>query len=361
MKNKKNELAGTQCGDFFYVQWHITEKCGNNCKHCYSRDHRINKDISLSDFRRILDDIKANICQRWGRMAQITLIGGDPMVHLDFSRMVEILGKEKWVRLLIAGNPEPLTTETIHFLKDNNVFAYQLSLDGLKDTHDKIRYKGSFDITTKKIKELSKSGMRIHVMSTVSDWNIDEMKDVMKLAYSLGAHRWAFSRYVPPVGNKLKLSPSKYYSFLKEIERAHKPYEKRGFPRQIKDPLWTTLRGINKNTADCDECNTQKDGCGIGTPTIGILPDKTIMACRRHAGSALGKWKNQNLLHLFLNSPTMNKLRKIELIGGCQSCKYLYYCRGCRAVAYAIRGNIYDPDPTCIILHNKTKKRSYRL
>ncbi|MDI6737484.1 MAG: radical SAM protein [Nanoarchaeota archaeon] len=341
----------SKCGEFFYIQWHITEKCNNNCKHCYSRNHRIKKDVSLHDFELILKDIE-NICKRWGRMAQITLIGGDPMIHPKFKEMVRILGKKRWARLLIAGNPEPLTQEMISFLKQNNVFAYQLSLDGLRNTHDKIRYNGSFNITTKKIKELSESGMRIQVMSTISEKNVTEMIRLMKLAYSLGAHRWAFSRYVPPVGNKLKLSPPAYLSFLKKMEKAHKPYEQKGYPKQIKDPLWTTFRGINTQT-DCNDCNAQKDGCGIGTPTLGILPDNTIMACRRHAGSKLGKWNGSNLLHLFLNSPTMNKLRKVEKIRGCKSCKFLYYCRGCRAVAYAVRGNIYDPDPTCILLYNK--------
>ncbi len=33
-----------------YLQWHITERCGNDCRHCYAKGHRITDDTKQDDF-----------------------------------------------------------------------------------------------------------------------------------------------------------------------------------------------------------------------------------------------------------------------------------------------------------------------
>lgn len=341
---EKGEMV---CGRMFYLQWHITDNCSNNCRHCYNRDKRTDKETTREDFIAILNDI-INICERWGRSAQITLIGGDPLLHPEFCDFVDILATTPRVRIIIAGNPETLTTSMIDWLQPK-IFAFQVSVDGNKETHDWFRYSGSYEIALNCIKEASDKGLRMHVMTTVSKENVGQLVDVMHAVYGVGAHRWAFARYVPPIGQTLDLDPKEFQKALFAVEQAHLPYEEKGHDRQRKDPLWFPFRNVNHlPKLEDNPRRCQIDGCGIGSPTLGILPDNTVMACRRHEGSVLGKWeKKGDILELFLYSPVMEKLRAVEKINKCNRCPFLYYCRGCRAIAYAVRGNYTDPDPTC--------------
>ncbi|MFA6514791.1 MAG: radical SAM protein [Candidatus Paceibacterota bacterium] len=341
----------TKCGNRVYVQWHITEQCGNNCRHCYSKGKRILCETSLLDFKAMLLDI-VSLGNRWGRSVQITLIGGDPLLHPNFLDFVDIINEYKNTRIIIAGNPETLTPKVIERLIPK-IYAFQVSVDGIGEIHDWFRYQGSYKKTIAKIKEATKMGLRMHCMTTVSDKNVDQLEEIMLAVYRAGVSLWAFARYVPPVGSPTELDWQKYQQALARVEKAHKPFELAGYGPQKKDPLWYPF----KNSEPCLTDNPNRcqiDGCGIGSPTFGILPDNTVMACRRHAGSNLGIWKESgDILRLLVSSSVITQLRKLENIESCKNCKYLYHCRGCRAIAFSVKGNIFDPDPACPILKMK--------
>lgn len=334
----------SQCGEgLFYLQWHITERCHNNCSHCYSKGRRMKEETTMSNFHLIFQDLY-NMCKSWKRGLQVTLIGGDPLLHPDFKRFVDYINQHQNVRIMVAGNPETLTTEMIEWLKPR-IFAFQLSVDGMQDNHDYFRYKGSYKIVMDKIRQATKMGLRIHVMTTVSQKNLCDLIPVMHTVYEAGCHRWAFARYVPPVGQILDIDNNEYYNTLLELDEQHQQYLKKGHDEQRKDPLWSLVRNIEPEY-NPDMC--QIDGCGIGSPTLGILPDNTVMACRRHAGSTLGKWqKDGDFYYFMIDSPVMEKLRNLESIKKCGNCKLLYNCRGCRAIGYAVDGKLDTPDPTC--------------
>lgn len=217
------------CGKLFYLQWHITEKCFNNCWHCYSRDKRISEETKMEDFVAILDDVMS-LCNRWRRAAQITLTGGDPLLHVNFRDFVNILATDPKVRILVAGNPETLKPSIIEWLKPR-IFAFQVSVDGTEETHDWFRYPGSYRATINRIKEASRKGLRMHVMTTVSKENVAQLEEIMRTVYKAGAHRWAFARYVPPVGQTLDLNPGEYFDALSAIEKTHSAYEEVGRDR----------------------------------------------------------------------------------------------------------------------------------
>ncbi len=255
---------------------------------------------------------------------------------------------ERVDRVGLAGNPETLTPTVIERLL-LQCHSFQFSVDGIEETHDWFRYPGNYLLTIKKIKEASQMGLRIHVMTTVSKRNLSQLPEIMKSVYEAGARHWEFSRYIPPVGQIQDLpDPMEYRSMMNKVHQLHQYYESNcGKKKLHKDPLWYPFANESPCLADNpDGCIL--GGCGLGTTSLAILPDNTIMNCRRHAGSILGKWQSAGDIHkLFFESPIMKKFRDIKNINRCNQCAYLYHCRGCRAVGYSVRGNIFDPDPTC--------------
>ena len=122
---------------YFAFQWHITEACDQRCKHCYiyALGSRANlKEMSLPDMQKVLDNIKA-FCRKAECEPYLYITGGDPILHPHFWDLLEML-KGEGIRIAILGNPFHLTPERCRRMRECGVVKYQLSLDGLKDTHD---------------------------------------------------------------------------------------------------------------------------------------------------------------------------------------------------------------------------------
>ena len=78
-------------------------------------------------------------------------------------------------------------------LKEYGCEKYQLSIDGLRETHDWFRKPGSFDTTLEKIGCINRAGIRSVVMTTVSGKNIDEVPGIIDAVVAVGANVFAFA------------------------------------------------------------------------------------------------------------------------------------------------------------------------
>lgn len=107
-------------------------------------------------------------------MPYFYITGGDPILHPDFWRLLSLI-KEHEIPFTILGNPFHLTDEVCRLLKSYGCQKYQLSLDGMRETHDWFRKPGSFDCTLEKIGCIKRAGIRSVIMTTVSGTNIKEI------------------------------------------------------------------------------------------------------------------------------------------------------------------------------------------
>jgi len=139
---------------YFAFQWHITDECDQRCKHCYifSEDNSNSKPLKAMSWKQMQDVIDncCDMCVMYNRLPYFYITGGDPIMHTDFWRLLELL-KEKHIPFTIMGNPFHLNDEVCRRLKNYGCQKYQLSLDGMMKTHDWFRKPGSFDCTLEKI------------------------------------------------------------------------------------------------------------------------------------------------------------------------------------------------------------------
>lgn len=338
MNKKPNEERSNR----IYIQWHLTNKCSNRCVHCYQHLYQ-GEDIVLEDARVIMEDF-LECCDAFDALPVIALTGGDPMLCKYFWEIIrEVRKQAQFDCVSVLGNPEPLNEEVIAKLQKFNLKHFQLSVDGMEETHDSIRYKGSFRRTIQAIEDLSKANIPVYIMSTLYYRNYREMSEVMKIVYDYGATHWMFARWIPQNGD-CGIPPNDYLEFVGNVLEEHKQYEKLGYKKLRKEPLISIFQ---KDSIESDE-SVISGGCGMGSSTITLLPDKTLMACRRHPASIIGKWSlDKNFLYHFLNNPEMSKYRRIYDIEGCKDCDLLKYCRGCRAASYVATGSDLKRDPQC--------------
>jgi MoaA/NifB/PqqE/SkfB family radical SAM enzyme len=112
------------------------------------------------------------------------------------------LFKANNVAFTILGNPFHLTDDVCRRLKESGCERYQLSIGGLRETHDKMRMLDSFDITLQKIKVLRDAGIHCAIMTTVSGTNAHEISGIIDAVVERQADIFAFGRYCPTSSEK---------------------------------------------------------------------------------------------------------------------------------------------------------------
>ena len=150
--------------------------------------------------------------------------------------------KQHSVPFTILGNPFHLTDEVCRKLKEYGCEKYQLSIDGLRETHDWFRKPGSFDITLEKIGCINRAGIRSVVMTTISGTNIDEVPGIIDAVVAAGVNVFAFARYCPTSEEKdVGSEPLRYRKLLSDCDRKFMEYEAAGCQTYFnkKDHLWT--------------------------------------------------------------------------------------------------------------------------
>jgi radical SAM/SPASM domain protein of ACGX system len=348
---------------YFAIQWHITDVCDQRCKHCYifSEGHPDLISTPWKDMERTLSQI-LEFCIKIRRTPYIYLTGGDPILHPDFWKLLELFHKNN-VRFCIMGNPFHLTDEVCGRMKELGCVKYQLSLDGLEKTHDSFRKPGSFQTTLEKIPVIKNAGMWCAVMTTVSKTNMDEIPALIDLVDKLGVDVYAVGRYCPTSVEKaydehIHIPPAEYRAFLEKCWSRYEAHKDSKTTFQLKDHLWTLFlyeKGLYKLPAPLPK-NTpvnkneggrveMTDGCNCGRNHITILPNGDIYACRRME-SKVGNIRTDDLYDVWTGD-NMNGFRQYEKFTKCVKCELFAVCRGCPSVSYGYTHDMYSPDPQC--------------
>lgn len=337
--------------EYFAFQWRITDECNQRCKHCYifSEDNCKKPDAMSWEqmqetFYNCLD-----LCEVCKRLPYFYITGGDPILHPDFWRLLALL-KEHEIPFAILGNPFHLTDEVCRKLKYYGCRKYQLSLDGMRETHDWFRKPGSFDCTLEKISCIKGAGIHSVIMTTVSGVNIKEIPAVIDTVVEHGADVFAFARYCPTSGEKdTGMTPQEYRELLDTCYLKFKEYEATGCSTYFnkKDHLWTLYeyeKGVFK-IPEGTEDGMIYGGCNCGNCHMTIVPTGDIYACRRVQNSKVGNVFTDRIADIWVCQ--MEAYRNYTKFEKCSKCELLSWCRGCPAVASGKEGNFYAADPQC--------------
>ncbi|WP_415980103.1 radical SAM/SPASM domain protein, ACGX system [Faecalicoccus pleomorphus] len=331
----------------FSLQWHITDRCDQRCKHCYiySRgDESLCTEMDFRDLKTIFYDFKAT-CKKLKRSPSIVLTGGDPLLYPRIWELLEVF-KENNIHFIILGNPFHLTDSVANRLYSLGCTCYQMSLDGLRKIHDSIRMPGSYDETLSKISIINASGMKSSIMTTVSKLNIDDIPALVEVVHNYRVNSFGFNRYCPSLGDANSLPTAKEYKkFLDKMWREFEKYSDSDTHFILKDHLWKLFL-YEKNLFNTNyKENIILDGCHCGITHMTVLPDGKVYACRR-SDTLVGYVPQQSLYDIFLGKE-MDEYRKYDYFEKCTKCELLRFCRGCPSVAKCVNGSFYSSDPQC--------------
>jgi radical SAM protein with 4Fe4S-binding SPASM domain len=341
------------------LQWHLTAKCDQNCLHCYVHDGRtyqreLQNELTHKQCIKVVDDYVA-MCDTLGRsIRRINFTGGDPLLRPDFFDILAY-ARGKGIVTGILGNPNHLDYPTAVKLKGLGLSSYQVSIDGMEETHDRFRgRKGLFKDTVRALRLLNEIGINSHVMFTLSRENAHELVDVIRTVVRERVRVFNFDRVVPigsgeQYGGQQMMTPQESKDVLLKAFSEYTYYQSQGcFTRLgMKDKFWYLLLYELGLLDPARDAYPGIDlGCKIGKEIITVVADGTVMSCRR-LPVPLGKVPGQSLLDVFRNAPLHKSFLKEKDIKKCGKCELLHFCKGCPAVAYASCGDFMGADPQC--------------
>lgn len=353
---QKLESALLQTIDKFYFQWHITDKCNLHCTHCYQENYTAVSDKPVEELKVIANKLLQTL-SNWKKKGDISITGGEPFVRKDLFLFLEYLNTSEEISdLHILSNGTLITDEIAERLKKfAKLYSVQVSLDGSSpETHDSIRGSGAFEKAIRGIRMLASRGIDVKVMFTLQRCNMKDIPSLIDLAIKEKVSGLTVERLVPmgsakDMKNSL-LSPEETRDTFQYIsDRADLEYEKGTQLRILKyRPLWINIdpcRAKTKaNTVPHKELGAV---CSIGLDGICILPDATVLACRR-LPIPIGNLKRDSLEKIWFTSDLLWQIRdKRNLKGKCNSCEFIPRCGGCRSIAYAFTGDYLAEDPQC--------------
>lgn len=332
------------CNQFFYIQWHITDKCNLRCMHCYQDDFTSKSELTLEELKKVCDNVISTL-KKWDKKLKVAITGGEPFLNKNLVPFVSYLDKSEQVSEISFISNGTFIDKYIPFLNEiNKLDTIFISLDGTTfSMNDAIRGKGVYGKAIKNIELLKSEGFKMILMFTVMKKNFNDAKLLYDFIRLRRIDGYIIERFIP-LGLSKKIKD--------EIVSG----------RQIRELYEHTFNQCNVEFNDKEMCKyralqvrlTQSvklygAECVAGRDGIAILPDGTVLPCRRFY-LPIGNLLKQSLDQIRSSSSVLKDIcDKNKLDGKCGKCE-ISDCYGCRAIAFAMTGNYLAEDPQCFYL-----------
>jgi radical SAM protein with 4Fe4S-binding SPASM domain len=326
------------------VGWDVTNACNLRCRHCYaSAGERKKNELTLEEAKDIIDDLS-----RLGTVL-IALSGGEPLVRKDIYEIIHYI-KNKNIELFVNSNGTLITKAVAKRLRDAGVRHLEVSIDGLEETHDSIRGKGSFKRAVKGFENSRDAGIETGILTTVFKRNYKETEDLIKYFYDLGSVGIGFLRF-KPVGrgeehHEWELTPNERKKFLEVVYRM-KVKMRNDFHIKAETPVSILVAMKTPEIMKEHPYATElARGCPGGIISCHIRYNGDVSSCAQ-MGLVAGNVRKNSIGDLWNNSELFKKLRTRNYNGKCGKCEHKNICGGCRSCAYIYTGDVLGEDKGC--------------
>jgi Y-X(10)_GDL-associated radical SAM protein len=333
-----------------HAVWEITLACDLKCQHCGSRAGKRRAAELTTDE---CFDLIRQLAEMGTR--EVTLIGGEAYLRRDWLRIIREIRSQGMDCSMQSGGLN-LTEDRIKAAADAGLQALGISIDGLRELHDKLRgVKGSFDAAFRALEAIRKCGITSTVNTQITSLVIPQLRELMELFIAAGARSWQVQLTVA-MGRaadhpQLLLQPYELLELMPLLAELYQEGADRGFLLLPGNnigyfgPYESLWRGSGDDRIYWTSCNA-------GQNTIGIESDGTIKGCPSLPTSpyAGGNIRDHNFEHIWWNTDALsiNRGRGSEgLWGFCGDCYYASVCKaGCTWTTHVLFGRAGN-NPYC--------------
>ncbi|GAB6048678.1 heme d1 biosynthesis radical SAM protein NirJ [Methyloparacoccus murrellii] len=345
------------------VIWNLIRRCNLACKHCYttSADVDFPGELSTAEVFAVMDDLKA-----FG-VPVLILSGGEPLLRrdiFDISRRAKDMG----FYVGLSSNGTLIDAGNIDAIADIGYDYVGVSLDGMRETHDRFRRgEGSFDASLRGVRLCRERGIKVGLRFTLTQDNIGDFEPMLGLMEAEGVDKFYLS----------------HLNYGGRGNRNRKDDAVHAMTRRVMDTLFETcLRRLREGRpAEFVTGNNDADGAyllhwvrrhfpaheavirarlrqwggnasGINIANIDNLGNVHPDTFWWHYG--LGNVRERPFSDIWrdVSDPLMAglKQRPRPVEGRCAACVHLDLCNGnTRVRAHQVTGNPWAEDPGCYL------------
>lgn len=302
----------------------LTLRCNEHCFHCGSScTPQEEEGLSLQEYHLILDQVKQDFDIR---EIQLCITGGEPLLRRDF---FEILGYARQLGFHwgMTSNGTLITKEIAHRLAQCGMGTVSISIDGLKETHDRLRgFPGGYELAMQGIQNLidERAFQVIQVTTVVNHENISELDALLDIMCELEIDSWRVIN-LEPIGRALEHPEmmcteedyKRLFRFIKEKREAGYPVE-----YGCSHYLGPAYEGELRNWYWM---------CSSGLYLASIMANGDIGGCldiERRPELIQGNIRKDRLLDVWENRFEIYRRDLSENSEYCSGCKHAKYCRG---------------------------------
>ncbi len=317
--------------------WEFTLACNLRCSHCGSVAGRARTtELSTAECFGLCEQLAELGC------STVAIMGGEPLVREDYfqvARCAKDLGMD--VNFVSNGI---LVEDHIDRIRRIGPRVVGISLDGMRENHEKIRGPGTWDKTVRAIELLRESGIQTTVITTVSKINFKDLPALKDLIFGKGIN-WQIQTAMPfgSFSRDLTLSREEFYAtamFISKMRARNKFEDLPVVGAHCYGYFSKILPGGHWS------------GCTAGISSIGITSDGGIVGCLSMGNDRYieGNVRERPLKDIW-NDPNAfaynRGFRESDLGESCRGCRYGLKCRGgCTSVSNAITRKFHN-NPYC--------------
>ena len=299
----------------FSFQFYTTERCNENCVHCYVDRDVHGRMLPLERQLALIDQLGAS-----GTL-DITFTGGEALLSHDLPALIDRARRNDLVVALLS-NLTLLTDELLEAITSPNVEVVQTSVYSMDARiHDAItRRPGSLKQTRSALERLRSAGVRVSISCPVLKENRDSFEDVLRYGSENGISvNCDFAIMAKENGDTSNLAHRIEAGDLESVVRA----VVQGSPK------YRALLEQNRDALDAASLDT----CGIGNYMLCMKSNGEFLPCPGF-GMVVGNAWDSDIGEVWRNSPELAALRRFsrrERFPQCTSCEATTFCNFCLA------------------------------
>ncbi len=314
------------------VQWRLTDACNLKCKHCYLGNKTANELTDLKLLSIADKIIEANIME-------VTLTGGEPLLVNSLPDIIrKFLDSNILVNIFTNATLIDVLLKNISGIANKEDLKFNISIDGLRDAHENMRGKGTYNKLINSISLLTHEGFFVTTNTTLTSLNYFDIPELILEMKKIGVR-------TVQISNLINLGWAKENDYLKMDEEKTAIFESKmqeltylcqdGF-RFLYSPLPNEEISENPNVYQFQNGNVEaigtdiwKCGAGAGKATISVTGE--VLCCPFFNQYSIG-----NILEDSLENIWNNPLRE-------DFNKYLNKVNGRKRICAALKGayNVY--------------------
>ncbi len=310
----------------------VAQSCNLGCTYCYAQGGSFGgkakamaREVGEAAVRRLLAEVAP------GETFNLSFLGGEPLaaraVIRELTELASGLARDKGaaIRFSITTNGTLLRPDDGDFF-ERHCFAVTISLDGMGETHDRLRPfrngRGSFDAIIANVQPLLGRRLALSARVTVTPGNL-ELRPMLDGFAGLGFRSVGFSPVLRSPTGKAELDAHDFGTLLDQMIACGQEFERRTVAGEHYPfaNMASALTEIHRGTH-------RPYPCGAGAGYFGVSAEGDMFACHRFVDDEAGAMGHidtgidRERQRRWLNE------RLVDRQEPCRSCWARYLCGG---------------------------------